>query len=216
MLSVVAGLGHIYLRRYLQGAILFLLFATSLDALLLSALWQGEDTAYLLRATSGIGAAFVWLFAMSHVLWLTVLRDQQALWQRKEELVRKALRFYLRDQLAEAERVLQDALRASSDRTDPDLLFLLGAIARREGRRIRARGLLNRCCRADSDGRWRAEVQRELVGLARGDDPSEVRLVEAPRPAPRTPERPAEESASNGLSRGAPHVPTTDPSGKSA
>ena len=40
-LSAVTGLGHIYLRRYVQGVVLFALFAAAANGVLIGALWQG-------------------------------------------------------------------------------------------------------------------------------------------------------------------------------
>src|SRR5438552_18215198 len=93
VLSAITGLGHIYLRRYGQGVVLFALFATAANGLLVAALWQGPE-ARLIRIASEITLVAVWVVGMASALKLTVLTDRTRLKCNRDEKMREGLVHY--------------------------------------------------------------------------------------------------------------------------
>jgi hypothetical protein len=172
LLSVpLPGAGHLWLRRHGAGTSLAGLFAISLNALLLSSLWQGEEVSRALWTSGLCGAAATWAAALAHVGWLTIGLGRAASCARRDDLVRKALLAHLAGRHGEAVADLDRALRLCAEGADPDIDFLLGAIARRGGHARRARRHLERCLRHDTAGKWRWEAEAELAALRRGDPP---------------------------------------------
>jgi hypothetical protein len=180
LLSVVAGFGHLYLGRYVYGAVLFSLFLASLNGLFLASVWQGEEIAQRLSRVSAVAGAIVWFAAMAHIVALTYLRDRARTRLRREQLLQEALRAYLRDGPFEAKSPLEAVLKLDLERADPDALFLLGAMSRRCGEVRRARKLLRRCRARDRDNKWTLEVRTELEEIARGLDPERVAQPSVP------------------------------------
>jgi hypothetical protein len=62
------------------------------------------------------------------------------------------------------------------DRSNPDVLYHLGAISRRLGDEAGARRYFRRCRAVDPAEKWRFEIERELGGVPRtGDAGGETR-----------------------------------------
>jgi len=158
----VTGLGHIYLRRYVQGVLLFAVFATALDGVLVGALWQGSE-ARIVSLVSKVAVVAVWVLGMASVLKLTVFTDRERLRKRRDEKVREGLIHYLRGENEEARVAFEEARGCDVDRTDVDVLFHLGAVAGRLGRPKQARRWFRRCLAADRSGKWRKDIERELA-----------------------------------------------------
>jgi hypothetical protein len=163
LFSFVAGAGHIYLGRHVQGVAFFALFAGALNGLLISSFWQGEEAAWWIRVVSGSAALLVFALAMASILGLTLFTDREALRKCRDEALRRGLVHYLRDELVQADRAFREALRCDVDRRDADVLFHLGAVACRLGEERRARRLFRHCLGCDPSEKWRAEVARELA-----------------------------------------------------
>jgi tetratricopeptide (TPR) repeat protein len=182
LLSIVPGLGHVYLSRYAQGVLFFTLFAAAANGLLIGALWQGEDVARRITEVSAVAAALVFVACFASMAKLTLFTDREALARRRDEALRRGLVHYLRDELVEAERALEEALRYDVDRCDCDVLFHLGVVANRLGNARRARRMFKRCLAADACAKWRYEVAQELARMspAAPPPPREAR----PEPAP--------------------------------
>lgn len=194
MLSIVPGLGHLALGRFAQGAALFTAFAASLNGVFIGAFWQGEEAAWWIRTVSAAAAIAVWAVGFASVLALTVFTDREALRERRDDALRRALVCYLRDELRDAQHELEEALRCDIDRCDADVVFHLGVIARRLGDERRARRFFQRCLACDPSGKWRYEVEKELSRVA-PPPPSPGKaavLGRQPRASGRLPSRAAE------------------------
>lgn len=163
LLSTVTGAGHIYLGRHAQGVALFALFAASLNGVLIGSFWQGDEAAWWIRVVSGSAAALVFAVGTASILKLTLFTDREALRVRRDQALRSGLVHYLREELRDADRELREALRCDIDRRDADVLFHLGAVARRLGEDRRARRLFRQCLGCDPSGKWSYEVERELA-----------------------------------------------------
>src|SRR5437764_7927086 len=111
LLSLVTGLGHIYLGRHAQGVVLFALFAAGLNGILIGSFWQGDEAAWRIRVVSGAVAAVAFAFGTASILKLTLFTDREALRVRRDEALRRGLVHYLRDELRDADRAFREALR---------------------------------------------------------------------------------------------------------
>lgn len=162
-LSIVPGLGHLRLGRYGQGVAFFALFAAAANGVLIGSFWQGEETAWWIRIASGALAALVFAVSTASIVKLSLLTDRAALARERDEALRRALVHYLRDELRDARRELERALRCDVDRRDADVLFHLGVVTKRLGEGRRARRHFAACLACDPTGKWRYEVETELA-----------------------------------------------------
>ena len=63
IIGIIPGAGHIWLKRYWTGILLFFLFANSLNAFFIGRfLWEYEGAEYI-QAVALTVALFVWIFA---------------------------------------------------------------------------------------------------------------------------------------------------------
>lgn len=176
LLSLITGLGHIYLRHYVLGAALFALFAASLNGIALGLLLSSRPVlARALLFGSGPLAFIVWTAGLAHAWKISYGTDRARLRGERRRLFREGLVRYLRDDLDGARDQLRRAVECDVDWEDPDALFHLGTTElrlaeRRAARgetlaadRARRRGLrsLAACLRRDDRLKWRAEVQLE-------------------------------------------------------
>lgn len=176
VLSVITGLGHFYLDHYVAGAVLFGLFATTLNGVFLGFTLQATSSPEVLRAVSIFAFVLVWAFGMWHAYRLSYGTDRVAMAQAKDALLREGLIDYLRDDLEDAARKIERAAALDVDWIDPDPLFHLGVVsarlAERRGARGDARGskaarrkalsAFKDCLTRDPMRKWRAEVDAEL------------------------------------------------------
>lgn len=163
--SLVPGLGHLVLRRHLQGVVFFAIFAASLNGVLVGTLWQDDVVAPRIFFTSATAAAVVWLFSVASVVRLALLVDREALARAREVKLREALTHYLRGENEQAVIALEAGRDLDLDGVDADILFHLGALRRRLGEHWRARRLFRRCLAVDVEGKWRWEVEQELKAM---------------------------------------------------
>lgn len=164
-LSLVAGWGHIYLRRYVLGTALFVLFAAAANAFLLSFLWLGGDGVAQLRAVSFWALVLLLGLSVAHVLYLAIFLGRPAVCRQRTALLEEALTEHLRGRLVGARRALQTALSLCPDPHDADVFFLLGALAAHEGSARRALRYFRRCERFDERRKWREEIDRQRARL---------------------------------------------------
>ncbi|HVY62250.1 MAG TPA: hypothetical protein VHF22_11390 [Planctomycetota bacterium] len=180
-LSAVTGLGHVYLGRYVQGVVLFALFATAANGVLLGALWQGP-AARTITLASEVALVAVWVTGLASALRLTVFTDREKLRACRDERIREGLVHYLKDELRPALESFEAACACDVDRCDVDVLFHLGVIESRLGNRRRAERYFRRCLAWDPDAKWRAEVTEELARLEGRGRPKHERVKLAPEP----------------------------------
>lgn len=176
LLSLVTGLGHIYLRHYVLGAALFAIFAASLNGVFLGYLLHTRPVlARLLVYACVPAAAGVWAIGLVHAWRISYGTDRAALRRERAALFKDGLAAYLRDDLEAARGLFAKAVACDVDWEDPDALFYLGVLdlriaERRDGlgervraERSRRRGLraLALCLSRDDSRKWRAEVAQE-------------------------------------------------------
>jgi hypothetical protein len=182
LLSIVSGLGHMYLRHYVLGAALFALFAASLDGIFLGMTIQARPTlARVLLFVCSPLAVGVWAAGLVHAWRLSYGTDRKTLHAERVRLFNEGLVLYLRDDLESARDRFHHAVTADVDWDDPDPLFYLGITELRLAERRAARGeidaaarprrrglkALAACLRRDDKRKWRAEVELERARVRR-------------------------------------------------
>jgi hypothetical protein len=187
LLSVVTGLGHMYLRHFVLGAALFALFTASVNGVFLGYMLQARPAlASLLVYTCVPAAVAVWAFGLVHAYRLSYGTDRARLRTERAKLFNEGLVVYLKDDLERARDLLRRAVACDVDWEDPDPLFHLGVVElrlaeRRLGRgdrvaavRAHRRGLraLAACLSRDDAKKWRAEVQLERQRAQRMLEPA--------------------------------------------
>jgi tetratricopeptide (TPR) repeat protein len=170
------GIGHLLLRRYLKGAVLAALFAASADVFLVSAfLWHSSVTSALPMVSLGI-MLLAWVYAVSDItLALKALR-QKGLQEQKDALLRRAQVAWLKDEFAEAERLLREILRM--DERDIEAWVHLGKVLKACGRSEEARKCFQSALNLDGSDPWRWTLKTEL-GTAGIRTPSKEGETEA-------------------------------------
>ena len=186
-LSLVAGLGHVYLRRYVQGVLLFALFAVAANGVLLGALWEGPE-ARTISFASEVFLVAVWVAGFASVLRLTVFTDREKLRERRDEKIREGLVHHLKEEHLLAKICFEEACACDVDRDDVDVLFHLGVVEARLGNRRRALRYFKRCLAWDPARKWRAEVKEELARLDGTARTRHVRGILGEDPGDRTAE----------------------------
>src|SRR5579872_547111 len=176
LLSLVTGLGHVYLRHYLLGAVLFSLFATSLDGVFLGTIIESNPRlAHRLFWVSVPCAVGVWVFGLVHAWKISYGTDRARLREERLRLFREGLTLYLRDELDAAVRSFEGAIDRDVDWEDSDALFNLGVVHLRRAERFarkgerraadrarrRAKRAFDTCLAHDDRKKWRGEIAHE-------------------------------------------------------
>jgi tetratricopeptide (TPR) repeat protein len=157
---ILPGTGHLLLRRYLRGAVLAALFAASADVFLGSVfLWPGAAGTELTLISCGVMTGS-WLYALIDLLArLNVLRTKD-FQSRKDELLKSAQVAWLKDEYAEAERLLREIIRL--DECDVEAWVHLGKVLKSSGRPEEAGRCFRSALNLDGSQQWRWELMREL------------------------------------------------------
>ncbi|MEM7168481.1 MAG: hypothetical protein AAF581_23765 [Planctomycetota bacterium] len=165
LLSILPGAGAILLGHGSFGSLLMILGLFGWDAMALGFLLLGEQAQTIGWAGAVIGPTAT----VISVVWTAIMtsptrRDRQrALAERALETAYLA---YLRDNLRGAWIAVEKGLRGAQD--DADLLFLAWCLTLRSHRRRGLeRRLYRRLLRADEDGKWSWEIERELEAQAK-------------------------------------------------
>jgi hypothetical protein len=176
LLSIVTGLGHVYLRHYIRGAILFVLFATFLNGIFLGSMIESRpDVGKILVHACVPLALAVWVAGMAHAYTISYGTDRNRLRTERQKLFREGLLAYLRDELDASALSLTQAAERDVDWEDSDILFHLGVVElrrserswlsgeRRTAERARLRSLkaFRSCLARDEKKKWRAEIDVE-------------------------------------------------------
>lgn len=178
LLSLVTGLGHVYLRHYVLGAVLFALFATALNGIFLGSVIESNKAAGQTLVHVSVPAAIViWVIGLAHAYKLSYGTDRVRLRDERQRLFREGLIAYLRDELDSAALALGQAVERDVDWEENDFLFHLGVVElrraehahlaghRKTAERARQRGLkaFRSCLARDERKKWRAEIDVERV-----------------------------------------------------
>ena len=181
LLSLVSGLGHIYLEHYLLGSLLFALFVCGLNGVFLASTLQTLERPASLFWSSLALLVTTWVGGLLHAWKLSFGTDRPGLERERVQLLRAGLLDYLRDDLEDASRKLARAVSLDVDWVDPDPLFHLGVVqvrlserhakrgdqaAARRARRL-ALGAFRKCAARDPAGKWRQELESEQRRLNR-------------------------------------------------
>jgi hypothetical protein len=176
LLSLVTGLGHVYLRHYMKGALLFALFATALNGVFLGSAIESDKTLAARISTVSVPAAIaVWVVGLVHAYKISYGTDRARLRAERAKLLRDGLVAYLRDDLDGAAHALRAVVDRDVDWEESDALFHLAVVELRRASRFaernepalaqRARsrglGLLKLCLTRDDRRKWRAEIAVE-------------------------------------------------------
>jgi len=166
---VMPGMGHLVLRRYLRGAVLAALFAASADVFVTSAfLWHASVTSGLPLASLGI-MTVVWAYALADITQALKALRQKDLQERKDGLLKRAQVAWLRDEFAEAERLLREILRM--DERDVEAWVHLGKVLKTCGRNEEARKCFRSALNLDGSDPWRWTLRTELgYAAAKGSE----------------------------------------------
>jgi hypothetical protein len=176
LLSVVTGLGHIYLRHYVLGACLFSAFVFGLNGVFIGSVFESDKSFanFVFKASVPFTAA-VWLAGLVHAYRISYGTDRAKLRAERAQLFRDGLTLYLRDDLDGAARAFESVVARDVDWEDADALFHLGVVElrranrhaergeRRSAVRARRRGLraFRACLAHDDRKKWRGEIAHE-------------------------------------------------------
>jgi cytochrome c-type biogenesis protein CcmH/NrfG len=157
---VFPGTGHLLCRRYLRGAVLALLFSAALDVFVGSVfLLPLLASTALPKVAAGVMAA-VWVYALIDVtVRLKSLRASD-FQKTKDDMLRAAQVAWLKDDYAEAERLLRRILR--TDERDVEAWVHLGKILKAQGREKEARTCFRSALNLDGSDPWRWQLLNEL------------------------------------------------------
>jgi hypothetical protein len=162
LLSLITGLGHIYMRRYLQGVFLFFLFAASLNTVFLASLWQDETTAVRILYAAGAMVAIVWIYGLYSVYRITYGTDRVQLAEERDRRYKRAFTHYLGGEYKAALDIIRSVLDLDVDRREADAHFYMGVFHNRLGNRKKAKRCFRRCKAMDMEGKWSLEIRWEL------------------------------------------------------
>jgi hypothetical protein len=192
----VTGLGHVYLRHYVRGAVLFALFATALNGIFLGEVIESNKALGRTLVHVSVPAAIViWVVGLAHAYTISYGTDRHRLRTERQKLFREGLLAYLRDELDSAALALSQAVERDVDWEDADILFHLGVVElrraersflageRRSGERARTRGLraLRTCMARDEGKKWRAEIDIETARSKNAPKPMTRVLMAVPK-----------------------------------
>src|SRR3954468_18075031 len=97
LFSIVTGLGHVYLRHYVLGAILFALFATALNGVFLGTVIESKpQVARALFEVSVPLAAAIWVVGLAPAYRISYGTARTRLRSERQRLFREGLIAYLR------------------------------------------------------------------------------------------------------------------------
>jgi hypothetical protein len=196
LLSLVTGLGHVYLRHYVLGAFLFALFATALNGVFLGyVIESNKELGRTLVDVSVPLAVAIWIAGLAHAYKISYGTDRSRLRDERQRYFREGLLAYVRDELDTAALALQQAVERDVDWEDSDLLFHLGVVElrraersflsgeRRTAEHARSRALraFRYCLRRDEKKKWRAEIALERERAQRPPRPLTRILMAVPR-----------------------------------
>lgn len=157
---VFPGTGHLLIRRYLKGVVLAALFAVAVDVFLVSAfLLPFMSRTALTPVALAIGAA-VWLFALIDLCARLKSLRANEFQKTKDDLLKAAQVAWLKDDTAEAERLLGQILRM--DERDVEAWIHLGKVLKSCGRPDEARICFRSALNLDGNDAWRWQLMREL------------------------------------------------------
>jgi hypothetical protein len=194
LFSIVTGLGHVYLRHYVLGAILFALFAMALNGVFLGTMIESKpQVAHALFETSVPLAVAIWVIGLVHAYRISYGTDRKRLRAERQRLFREGLIAYLRGDLDAASRALQSVAERDVDWEETDALFHLGVVElrrsavsqqrgdRRASLRQRRRGLraFKACLARDDRKKWRGEIANERERAKAPVRPSLLYMVSA-------------------------------------
>jgi hypothetical protein len=164
LLSVVAGMGHLWEGRDLKGLVIFATFAAGCAGILEGTLlWSGpgKTTILVLALLVTLG---VWAYAFIDILRLTYEPWREKNRLRRGEHLRQGILSFLKSDYETAEREFLANLRIEPG--DPESLFRLAHVARIRGEYARARRYLRALRRTDLDEKWGWERSQEEALIA--------------------------------------------------
>jgi tetratricopeptide (TPR) repeat protein len=148
------------LRRYLKGAVLAVVFSVSADVFLLSVcLWHASLTSALPLVSLGI-MILAWVYGLADIIPALNALRQKGLQEKKDSLLRRAQVAWLKDEFAEAERLLREILRM--DERDIEAWVHLGKVLKCSGNPVEARRCFQSALNLDGSDPWRWTLQTEL------------------------------------------------------
>lgn len=157
---IMPGMGHLLLRRYLKGVVLAALFAASADVFLLSVcLWHASLTSAL-PMVSLVISVVAWVYAVVDILPALKALRQKDLQERQDALLKRAQVAWLRNELAEAERLLREMLRM--DERDIEAWVHLGKVLKASGNPVEARRCFQSALNLDGSEPWHWTLKTEL------------------------------------------------------
>ena len=177
LLTVVAGMGHLWEGKDLKGLALFAGFAAGLAGLVEGlVLWSGPGKTEI-TAAAAVLVVCVWGYAFYDILRLTYGPWREKVLLARSEHLRRGIVAFLKSEYDTAERELLANLRLEPG--DPESLFRLAVICRLRGENGRARRYLRALRRTDLAEKWRWEVGCEEA-LLDGAAPSEAAAPKTP------------------------------------
>lgn len=185
LLSVVTGFGHVYLRHYVLGALLFAVFATALNAVFLGSVIESNKMLAHALFRAGVPLAIgTWVVGLVHAWKISYGTDRRRLREERQRLFREGLIAYVRDDLDAAARALGRVIDKDVDWEETDALFHLGVVELRRARRFEGGGEARKAARSrrcaqrafrsclarDDRKKWRGEIahERERARLSGG------------------------------------------------
>jgi tetratricopeptide (TPR) repeat protein len=203
LLSLLPGLGQVYLGRDLAFLVYFSLEALCLFAALNAVLlYQGPERPRLVQGALA-AAGVVWLAGIWDVLRRTAPSRLKRIEGEKARLLRDGMIAYLREDLAGAETLFRACL--ALDGEEVEALFRLGVLLRRQGDVRGARRSLRRARKLDLEEKWRWEIDRELrAGKSGTKRIAAAEPREPPRPPPARREGEEENASGEGESEAQP------------
>ena len=164
LLSLIAGMGHLWEGRDLKGLLLFAIFAAGCAGILEGAvLWTGPGGTEIL-IVSAVVAAAVWIYSFVDVLKFAYgpWRERNRL--KRTEHLRRGIISFLRNDYETAEREFLANIRIEPG--DPESLFRLAVICRIRGELGRAKKYLKALRRTDLEEKWSWERAQEEALIA--------------------------------------------------
>lgn len=161
--AMIPGLGDVMLGRPVRGMLLALGFTACVSMALLRALFVQpvlNDMGFICVAAAALG---IWLFGLSGLIRIALRPLIKLTRPDLDDFFRVGIHHYLNGRLTHAERAFKRMLWI--DPADADAHLRLGLVYKAQGKAKRARASFKRCSAFDPEGKWRAEVARELRSL---------------------------------------------------
>ena len=159
ILSLVPGWGHIWLRRFGRGLLVFTVFVVAANIALMQSLAKTPTHASWIRPALAVAAA-VFVFGIADVLRITLRRHVSGTEPRRRKLLTRALGHYVRDENGQAEEVLAKLVRLDTGRPAP--WYYLGCVRAERGRLRAAKRAFRTARRVDRRGEWTDEIRLAL------------------------------------------------------